>query len=279
MDKGTWKVTPDYAVTVRGGNALNALLDPDYSVPAGPVMGLVLAYEWGSSGFGRPDGGKGMTRWSVLEYKHYHPTKGKFWTAKPGKEQLFLVPLTAIRLVPPPADRHGWGSYPRVEIGGAEIILSVTGGSGGPAGCWTDWIGEYASTKVNLTGRAHRAVSDAAVPQAAKPVGLDCRPEDAENTWLRLRRLLAERIGPKGLKPGDPFELAKYCRLPDGTTRGTAGSINPRRRECTTEDRYPVRVKYSQIDWVKTCELVGFKYPEDFPPKPEPQQEPAMKHG
>ena len=282
MPNGTLKVNDQYQVTVSGGSSMESmfasLIGDKPLKPAGANAFVAVGYTWDRAGFNWLCPKKSKVLWSVFEFKHYHPTKGKFWTSKPGKMHYFMLRLEDIEFVPPPAERSGWGSFPHVLIGGKEVVLNTSGGSG-TEGRWTDWLSPCMSTCVNLPVATFKAIAHTALAIEGPAVltGIDCRADEKHREWLRLRRLMAERLGPKALKPGDPFELGAYCHFPDNTTRGIVGRLNSRYHECVSEDRYPVRVKYSQIDWVKTCELIGIQYPGDFPaePQPDPVAQPA----
>jgi hypothetical protein len=278
MDKGTWRVNDKYAVTVSGGSGMDGffgtMVGGKAPAQAGAYALLSVGYTWGHAGFNWVCH-KGRTLWSVMEFKHYHPIRGKFWTARPGKTTYFAVRLEDIEFVMP-KEGDGWGSYPHVMIGGKEIELSVSGGGPGDDGCWTDWLSPVLGTMTNMPKSKLKAIVSKAVKiDGVKiPGELDCRDEDKLRTWQHLRRLMADRIGPASLKEGDRIVLGRGCHFYDGSLEAKAMEIEHRRHRCfTAREAWGTRVKFSQIDWVKTCALNGYAFPADFPVEPMPAPE------
>jgi len=278
MDKGTWNVNDKYAVAVHGGSGMDgffsSLAGDKPLAPAGTYALLSVGYTWGHAGFNWFCPQKGRVLWSVMEFKHYHPTRGKFWTARPGKTTFFAVKLEDIEFVMP-KEGDGWGSYPRVMIGGQEIELSVSGGGPGNDGRWTDWLSPVLGTMTNMPIRKYRAIASKAIKLEGTFVSgeLDCRDEDRLRTWQRLRRLMADRIGPASLKVGHRVVLGHGCHFYDRTLEAAIAEIDAKRHRCfTAREAWGTCVKFSQIDWVKTCELNGFAFPADFPAEPIPEK-------
>jgi hypothetical protein len=73
----------------------------------------------------------------AFEYKHTRDDGSKRWTAAPGFEYWFLIPLDKIELIPEP----GY-SYVKVNIAGVPFTLNVSGGTSGRN--WEDWVGDTA---------------------------------------------------------------------------------------------------------------------------------------
>jgi hypothetical protein len=264
---GTACLTPHYALRVTGGTAMDCLLGGRPSTPAGDRLVLVVSALWGHSSF-RFTSPKAATRWQVLEFKHYRSGGSKFWTSSAGKTHYLAVPLAAIELqVPPADDRCGWGSYPKVTIGGQTLTLSVSGGSGGPDGRWLDFVGTVASTRCNLPRRTLAAIEALASPE--RPELQPDNDRDAYQTWKRLRRCVAERLGPAALQVGHRVSLATGYRWTDTSEEAREVSeVNRRRRRCTVGAPYSFDVPFSRIDWLRFCELNQVPFPADFPVEP-----------
>ena len=282
MPKGTFNVNDKYAVAIRGGSGMEGFFDmltgEKPREPAENTVVIAAAYTMDHAGFFWQFPGKDIVRWRVLSFKHYHAKRGKWWTEKPGKTHLFVLRLEDIELVMPPENEGSWYSYPRVRIGGEEIGLSVTGGGPGDDGRWTDFFSSTNDTCCNLPLKQLKAIARTAIEISQKAgTCLKSDAGDEHRDWVYLRRLVAEKIGPKALKPGDQFEL-DGCHFNDQTTHGVVGNIFAKRRLCkTVGDPWPIRVKFSQIDWVKTCELNGYTFPVDFPEEPKVEEKVAQE--
>jgi hypothetical protein len=105
------------------------------------------------------------------EFWFKHDNGGsKSWTSANGIEHTFVIPRSKIQLV-----REKGYSYPKIVIGGMTVTLNVSGGSG-PANFpgWVDYIGETASTLVNLPMEVLQAIAETSVhpDQAAELVAV-----------------------------------------------------------------------------------------------------------
>jgi hypothetical protein len=121
------------------------------------LLTLVMAYKIHKekSSFTHPNIVR--SRPKTLEFKHSNQSGHKWWTQSPGLEYVFVVPYRAIQLIL--SDEY---SYPKIEIGGCEITLNVSGGTMRPSG-WFDQIDSVAYTLVDLPGNTLESVARNAV--------------------------------------------------------------------------------------------------------------------
>jgi len=104
----------------------------------------------------------------ILEFRRDLPNGGRHWTRKAGLDFSLIVPKAALALVAEP----GY-SYPKIQIGGERVTLNASGGGGGVAGSWTDYVGVNVHTLTNLAVRTLNAVADATLTvEEARETGL-----------------------------------------------------------------------------------------------------------
>jgi len=189
---------------------------------------------------------KAMKR-EVFEFKHYRKNGSKFYTEKPGFSYLFLVPKENIELN---TEKSGY-SYVYVIIGGQEYCLSVSGGTSEDG--WTDWVFQGCSALVQSSIKKIKPIADAATYDGIIDINSTYIPNEDEQN--RFRRLCAYHDTRKKLKKGDKIFLW-HCEY-----KGKKGPFDiiekpwkKRYFRCADGLYSSVRVKYSQIDWVKTAE-------------------------
>ena len=207
----------------------------------------------------------------VLEFKHYHPKRGKYWTNKPGAVLFFAVPKDKIELV-----YEKTYSYPLVRIGGKDIRLSTSGCSTSEGG-WVDMIRVQVGTLVDMPMSSLKAIADNAMSIGeAKAYGITLKPhkwsfekteEDAEARRKGenecIKKMMAQKIvspkidmGWRVVLSGDykihgshgPFIV--HCARSKKKRRFTVGST-----QCYTT------VYYKHIDWVQTAKLNSVELP------------------
>lgn len=99
-------------------------------------------------------------RKSSFGYKHYHPTRGKWWTYRDGVEHFFIVPKEHVYL----DDSHKGYGYPKLIVNGERFSVNVGGGMSGTSGMGrTDYIGAVAETSVGLPVRIMRKLAEVSV--------------------------------------------------------------------------------------------------------------------
>lgn len=210
-------------------------------------------------------------QYEIHEYKHYHPVRGKFWTAKAGVNLYFAVPKDKIELV----EEKGY-SYPKVIIGGKEITLSTSGG-GGKDG-WNDFIGCMASTLTNMPKNKLQAIADNAMSIGdAKRLGVclefdktrsyeneEQAAERRESDRKALEGMVAKRTVAPQLKEGMKAVLSHGYRF--GSYRGgTVFDIIQKQKrqkhvhvECGNAF---ARLYYKHIDWLETAKVNKIELP------------------
>jgi hypothetical protein len=201
----------------------------------------------------------------VFEYKHYRANGGKRWTSAPGIDIVFALPKTAIEVVPEP----GY-SYVKVKIAGEDFTLNVSGGTG--TGGWTDWIGAGAhlcGTRKTTVKKLKALASVAFDPASAVLLGIRLPEytEDDKQSAERLPRVIADRIIPAMVKDGYPIHLTssysgEYVYRVKYRSRSFYADKASRKRSFICDYKGSnLRVKFSQIDWVKTAALNDFPLP------------------
>ena len=192
------------------------------------------------------------TRWTLNEYK-YDMVYGTKWTQRAGHEYLMAVPLTAMEYDIP--EKPGY-SYIEVNINGAPVMLSVSGGSCGDG--WSDYSGPV----VYICRLSHcnlKKIADIALDPAKFKVELP-EPRDADS----IRYCLAEVEARKALAPGMKVVLGWGLSFENNDKGARAiRSVNRRRRSVIVDGAWSgVKVKYSQIDWLKTARENNIELPE-----------------
>jgi len=196
------------------------------------------------------------TRWTLNEYKH-DMVYGKKWTRHAGRIYMFLMPLTAMEYDIPKEPGY---SYIKVKINGAKITLSTSGGSS--SGTWTDYTGFSVKTSVNPKHSTLKKIADVAEdPKVFEDMGLELSESmhDADS----IRFYVAEFEVRKALASGLKICLDRFLSFNGDHTPRAIRSVNRKRRSVIVEGAWGgVRVKYSQIDWLKTAETNEIKLPE-----------------
>jgi len=83
-----------------------------------------------------------VTNYKKFEFKHSNSSGAKWWTSEQGATHTFTVPRSSVSFCD---DETGY-SYPKIMIGGEEIVLTT---SGGGMAEWIDWIYPEVETCVN----------------------------------------------------------------------------------------------------------------------------------
>ena len=214
----------------------------------------------------------------VHEFKHYRKAGSKFWTARPGVSFFLVIPKDRIEMVP----EQGY-SYVPVKINGQKLVLNVSGGGGCGYPGWTDWVHRVVHTSVGFSKRVLKLLADVALsPDECKARGITfplVGPDDNDKT--RFIRLAAEKDVKPTIKAGSKIVVDTHACSWDsevspvvtvdarceGRTyrRGKAGPdgtfcMRPTLTQkvvATDETGHQWRIKFSQVDWVKTAEANG----------------------
>ena len=227
------------------------------------------------------------------EFKHYRGDGSKFWTAKPGVDLWFIVPRTAIRLLP--EEGH---SYVPAEINGVKVTFNVSGGTA-PGG-WTDWIGSRVSVSVGHPVADLRKVAEVAVRDEAAEKELLAHLAasgdlDERSRWAFRQAVAAGPVaaalvarykaGDKDLRifpaPGLTIQsggrvesvsfvrraswrapTAEESRTHPGVERVRVAADSNRARSFIVRfDGGAYRLPPSRVDWVRTAEANGIAIP------------------
>ena len=221
------------------------------------------------------------TRKKIYEFKHYRNNGGKFWTRSAGLSFYFIIPKTAIKILP----EKGY-SYIKAEINGVKVSFNVSGGGG--SGVWTDYLGNSTQISVGHKLADLKKLAEVAIrnPELESKIKFEKLDENELKRWSELKissdSKLKETIGKlveEGLKPviqlGDRWS---YC----GRKQGIGVSVNRRCKKTNVEKmengttHYNLewigalrnitialgdsayercRLKLSQIDWSETAKL------------------------
>lgn len=248
---------------VTPGNFIEQSADPYMVLVAGSL------YEKPAAKFDHPNMAAKFNK--VFEFKHCHPTRGKFWTAKAGVEMLFVVPKSKIQLNVEKAIA-GTYSYVPIIVNGLEFTLNVSGGTNFHLGVsgWTDWIRTTAHTHCSWTiGNLKKLAAVAWTIQECKDNGVkvksrrdDDTPDDIAREAKRFMELSCKSLYQGKLKTGDKLVVDASYELAYEPL--TIDSKNAKRNSFIVTgcgiSRY-TRVKYKDVDWHKTALANGWDVP------------------
>ncbi len=197
-------------------------------------------------------------RHEVFHFKHYTDQGGKFWTRSLGVSYYFVLPKSAIKIVP-----EFGGSWPKTAIGGKLVTLNVSGGTSDKYG-WIDWVNWLTETSVDLPVTTLKTVAGLAWPlEACQAAGITLDfPPMSDGDRADLEAGLAEKAGRKALKEGFQLQLARGFSFSGETQlvvqqppHRHAQAVYCRRPNAPVATYNRVRVTFRQIDWPETCRL------------------------
>jgi hypothetical protein len=246
--------------------------------PDGEALLVVAGATYGEPGsrFDHPN--VLVKKYEVQEFKHYCRSGRKFWTARPGVEFWFLLHKQVIQLVP----EAGY-SYVKILVAGKPFTLSVSGGTGSLGGdfppgiTWTDWVSQGSSICVGHSLRSLKHLASVALsPEVAAASGLRHTIREESNPEY-FTRLAAEKDTLPVLKPGCKIVLGKSYQMGGSQGPFELKELNRKHRRLLCTDGYPFRVKYTQVDWIKTAQADGVALVEPITmsriPKADPKPE------
>jgi hypothetical protein len=179
----------------------------------------------------------------IFEYKHHHPKRGKFWTAKAGVNFYFLVPKTKIELLP----EKGY-SYVKCKMGNLPFFLNVSGGGGKG---WTDVVHLVAHTGTTEKKSYLKMFAENSVLPYDFEYEVMNPIIDRVSSWqdMACRHVVELKVG--------------MTVAVDGGNEYKIFSVTPKRQLALGRDStgYPWRIRYRQIEWRKTAELNGIEIP------------------
>lgn len=196
----------------------------------------------------------------LLNFKHYRNNGSKFWTSKLGAKFQFAVPLNRIELIP--EQKY---SYVEVKIDGHDFVFNCSGGTNGDA--WTDCVRDGSYLCVEKSIRDLKKLAEASVsPIIATQSGYTIQAESVIDNDEEIKHLWHKHCGINNLVQGCQIYL-----LPDFSFDGQklltfdnriSRTNLTQNLRCLSNNRYPVKVKINQIDWIKTAELNNWLIPE-----------------
>lgn len=149
-------MNPTPALPSKAGTYI--LIENEYAIHVetdGDYIALRVGYTKTGAGIDSSFPTMARKRTTTFEFKHYHHNGSKSWTKEPGTEFVFILPRSEVKLV-----RENGYSYPKVIINECEVQLNTSGGGGK---VWTDFIGEYVCTSINLPLATLSAIASVAV--------------------------------------------------------------------------------------------------------------------
>ena len=215
----------------------------------------------------------------IYEFKHYRSNGSKFWTRCAGISFYFIIPKTAIKILP----EKGY-SYIKAEINGVKVSFNVSGGGG--SGVWTDYLSNFTQIAVghklaDLKKLAEVAVRNPELEARIKRHELDESElkrwnELVINSNSELKETIAklveagknpiiklgDHLSYRGEKQGIGVSVNRRCKhtnfekMEDGTTRYNLEWIGALKNIIISTSKYDrCRVKLTQIDWLETAKL------------------------
>ena len=207
----------------------------------------------------------------IMEFKHYHPIRGKFWTNSAGIDMFFVIPSNKIYILP----EKGY-SYVQAEINGVKVSLNV---SGGTTNGWTDYLGNIVHACVNMKIKDLKKIAEVAERGTSlEPIKTKELTEEDLKLWeekastyskdikknkekfydmvtsgKHLKIILQNRFS--DYKNGRAMEIIRGMKeIRNGNNiewhdnKGRVKYIIARFDDCYTERR----VKLNQINWLET---------------------------
>jgi len=211
----------------------------------------------------------------VHEFKRYRSNGGKFWTAKAGVDFYFVIPRSAVKMLP----EKGY-SYIPAEINGVKVTFNV---SGGTANGWTDWLNINTTIAVNHKLSDLKKIAEVAVRNSPfEPMVV--KPLEDEIRWNQLAARVSKGLVEKIAKLAEDGKAPVVKFLPGFEEKeGKVISVNRRSKktmlphgdECLKKwstdytgavkslilavagNYCRVRAKVGQIDWYETAKANG----------------------
>lgn len=191
----------------------------------------------------------------VHSFKHYLPNGGKKWTERPGIDLFFAIPADKVLIVPEPEY-----SYVKIRINGVNLVLNVSGGTGGNG--WTDWVGPVASVSVGHKISEMKKVAAVATPlevlqQRGWSLSFDFgKYDDPQYLSRRFAETLFASKVRAALKPGDIVIAGEGTALPGSEFEVQRFSNSP---FSLVAGYY--RFHSTQVDWYQTGLKLGLCMP------------------
>lgn len=200
----------------------------------------------------------------VHEFKHYRAAGSKFWTSKAGVDFYFAIPKGKIELI---AERCY--SYVKILIGGQKYTLSVSGGTGKEG--WVDWVNQFCSICAGHNLKSLKVLAENALSVEecrAKGILFDL-PKMRDDEIQRFKRLVTEKEIWGNLKAGQKVSLITGCSFFGEEIVEVIERPSSSKRMylcCDIANGQKVRVRFTQIDWLKTAELnkIEVEIPEEY---------------
>ena len=250
---------------INGSVCIDSKDNYHVGVAPGDHLTLRMGFTYGNAGCNFEHRNLLARFYDLLEFKHERSNGSKFWTAKAGVELYFAVPKDHIELVM----EKGY-SYPKVIIGGEQIVLSVSAGTSGHG--WGDSIHSTSSTLVNLPRKKIIAIAENAISIAeAKQNGIFIEEdpqrnyESAEEHKSRVEEkhkniqalIVKATLGPT-LNKGMSVVIQSDRKV---NNHGPHPITHERRKRKRYVLAYGYRIQYNDIDWLKTAEANNFPLP------------------
>ena len=220
-----------------------------------------------------------VTARTIHNFKHYRKNGSKFWTSRAGVDHCFVIPRTAIKLLP----QKGYSWIP-AEINGVKVAFNVSGGGDGKV--WTDYLRAYTCISVNHRLKDMTKLAEVAVRNSPmEPIQVKPMDADQEAYWQRLAARVSKGLIEKVAKLVEDGKKPIVKLLPgysiEQQTEGVLVSVGRRAKkimlphgdECLKKWKVEYtgavkelmielsvckgRVKVGQVDWAETAAANG----------------------
>lgn len=212
----------------------------------------------------------------VYEFRTYFKSGRKKWNSKAGVSNYFVIPKSAIKLLP----EKGY-SYVQAEINGVKVQFNVSGGSGfAGVGVWTDMLRINTQISMNHPIRDLKKIAEVAVRGTSlEPIQVKALEPQEEINWNQLAAKAKGNVKEEivalieaGKKPvvklasgyqyseGKAIEVVRrYVRTKTGENTWQWGETGPIKALVIEADGHwgKLRAKLSQIDWYLTAQANG----------------------
>jgi hypothetical protein len=239
------------------------------------VIMAVVAAGKAAAKFNHPNVAASARR--VHGFKHYRRSGSKFWTVRAGVDFYFVIPRSAIKMLPEKGH-----SYVPAEINGVKVRFNV---SGGTSNGWTDFLHTSTTISVGHGIRDLKKLAEVAVRNSEfEPIVPKTLDADQEADWQRLTARLSKGLVEKIAKLAEEGK-SPVVKLLSGysVTEGKVVEVYRRAKKVNIEPKpgyekawrieYTgavkglivtldgewgrTRVKVGQIDWASTAEANG----------------------
>jgi hypothetical protein len=194
---------------------------------------------------------------TIFEFKHYRKNGSKFWTARAGMEFYFVIPRSAVTMLPEKGH-----SYVPAMINGVKVQFNV---SGGTANGWTDWLHMNTEISVNHPVRDLKKLAAVAVRGSImEPVVPKALEPEREARWSRLAARVSKGLIEKVVKLAEDGKKPVVKLLPGySETEGVLIEVSRRAKQITMPTT-PGSLRTYRIEYIGSVRSLFLEIPGNW---------------